>query len=135
MSIFKWNDIYSVKVTEMDDQHKKLLDLINQLHDAMLQRRAKEVQKRILDQLITYTKTHFGNEERLMKHHSYPGLPEQLTQHEIFVDKLRNWLDDYKEGKLTLSLDMMNFLKDWLINHIQKIDKKYSDFFNQKGVT
>lgn len=134
MSVFKWNDSYSVNVTEMDDQHKKLVDLINQLHDAMLGRRAKEIQKGILDQLITYTKTHFTREEQLMQQHNYTGLPEQKIQHEKFVEKLRSWVRDYKDGRLTLSLDMMNFLKDWLLNHIQKVDKKYSDFFAQKGL-
>ncbi|MCP4155241.1 MAG: hemerythrin family protein [bacterium] len=134
MSIFKWDDNYSVKVIEMDRQHKKLVDLINRLHDAMKSGQANEVQKGILQEMIKYTKSHFADEEKYLEKHNYPGMKEQKRQHELFVEELRGFVQDYKDGKLMLSLDIMNFLKDWLLNHILKVDKKYTDFLKEKGV-
>lgn len=135
MALFDWKDVYSVGVEDMDNQHKVLIDAINRLHDAMKSGKAKEMQKKILDELISYTNTHFTAEEKIMAQHSYPGLPEQKKQHQHFVVKLNGFQEDYKSGKLMLSLEMMKFLRDWLSNHILKIDKQYSLFFNQKGVS
>ncbi|MCP4216141.1 MAG: hemerythrin family protein [bacterium] len=134
MSIFKWDESYSVQVTEMDDQHKVLVGLINRLHDAMKEKKAKDIQKGILQELITYTKTHFTEEEEYLEKHNYPYLNEQKKQHEEFVAKLREFIRDYKDGKLMLSFDIMKFLKDWLINHILKIDQKYTTYFKENGI-
>lgn len=72
MALITWNENYSVKVKQFDDQHKKLIDMINELHDAMKVGKGKDVMEKILAGLIQYTVTHFANEERLMKQHNYP---------------------------------------------------------------
>lgn len=134
MALFDWKDDYSVGVEDMDSQHKVLIVAINRLHEAMKSGKAKEIQKKILDELIDYTTVHFTAEEKIMRQYAYPGLDEQKKQHQQFVSKLAGFLEDYNSGKLMLSLEIMKFLRDWLSNHIRKIDKQYSDFFNQKGV-
>lgn len=134
MALFDWKDSFSVNVKTVDDQHKMLIQTLNELHEAMLTRQAKEVISGILKSLADYTKVHFTYEEELLKRHNYPDLPLQKKEHEAFVGKLGEFVTKYKEGHLMLSLEVMNFLKDWLKNHILGLDQKYSSFLNEKGV-
>jgi hemerythrin len=134
MALFEWNDKYSVGVNDMDNQHKKLFAIINELFDAMRDRKSNEVLGKILKDLLDYTIVHFGKEEQLMKQNNYPGLQEQLTQHKIFTDKIKELADKHNSGKMVMSIEISSFLKDWLVNHIQGIDKKYHKFFNDKGI-
>ena len=77
MALLSWNDTYSVKIRKFDDQHKKLIDLINQLHDSMLVGKGKDVMGEVMNSLVDYTKTHFTAEETLMRLHNYPDYESQ----------------------------------------------------------
>jgi len=134
MALFNWDMKYSVGVKMFDDQHKKLFDIINNLFDAMKEGKSKEILGSILDRLLDYTLTHFKDEENVMAKHNYPALDQQKQQHKIFTDKIASLSADHKAGKMVLSIEISNFLKDWLINHIQGIDRQYSEFFNNIGV-
>ncbi|HQB61394.1 MAG TPA: hemerythrin domain-containing protein, partial [Spirochaetota bacterium] len=74
------------------------------------------------------------NEENLMKDHKYPKYEEQKKYHKFFTDKIATYLEDFKNGKIFITVELLFFLKDWLINHINGIDKQYSDFFIERGV-
>lgn len=134
MALFNWKDEYSVKVTKFDDHHKKLVNLINDLHDAMLKGQQQTVIGSTLKALADYTKYHFGEEEKLMVAYNYPGLGEHRAQHDAFVEKVRDSIAKYEAGKLALSIEVMNFLRDWLKGHILQTDKKYTEFFNARKV-
>lgn len=134
MPLITWNDNYSVKVKQMDDQHKKLVDIINHLHDAMKAGKGKEAVDKVLTDLIAYTRTHFTSEESLMKLHAYPGYDEQKKAHTALVNQVVDIQKKFEAGSAPLSQDVMGFLKDWLIKHIQGTDQKYGPYFNQKGV-
>ncbi len=134
MGIIKWEDKMSVKVKEIDEQHKKLVNMINELHEAMLERKSKEALGKIIDGLIEYTDIHFKTEEKYFDKFGYPEADAHKKEHRDFVKKVVDFKKGYDEGKLLLSLDVMNFLKDWLVNHIMGSDQKYSDFFNQHGL-
>lgn len=134
MALIAWSDSYSVKVKQMDEQHRKLVDMINQLHDAMKVGKGKEVVSDVLNSLITYTKTHFGAEERLMATYSYPGYEEQKSAHAALVKRVEEIAQQFKTGNAPLNQEIMAFLKDWLIKHIQGSDQKYGAFFNSKGI-
>ena len=134
MPLITWNDSYSVKVKQMDDQHKKLVDIINHLHDAMKAGKGKDAVDKVLTDLIAYTKTHFASEESLMKLHAYPGYEEQKKAHNSLVMQVVDIQKKFEAGNAPLSQDVMNFLKDWLIKHIQGTDQKYGPYLNQKGV-
>ncbi len=134
MGIIKWEDKMSVKVKEIDEQHKKLVNMINELHEAMLERKSKEALGKIIDGLIEYTDIHFKTEEKYFDKFGYPEADAHKKEHQDFVKKVVDFKKGYDEGKLLLSLDVMNFLKDWLVNHIMGSDQKYSDFFNQHGL-
>jgi hemerythrin len=134
MALITWNDNYSVQVKQFDDQHKKLVGMVNDLHDAMKVGKGKEVVEKVLAGLILYTKSHFADEEKLMKLHNYPGYEEQKKEHNLLAIKVLDLQSNLREGKAVLSQPVMTFLKDWLQNHIQGDDKKYGPFFNSKGI-
>lgn len=136
MTLFKWDESkYGVGVAEFDQHHERLVELINQLHDAMKSGEGKDRLGDIVEEMKDYTAYHFAAEEKLMGRYGYDGLDEQRVQHENFVDRVSEFEKDLKSGKITLTMDVMNFLKDWLTSHIQKSDAKYEDFFHDKGVT
>jgi hemerythrin len=134
MALITWNDSYSVKVKQFDEQHKKLIDLINQLHDAMKVGKGGQVLGDILKALIDYTGNHFAAEERLMKLYSYPEYEQHKKEHNQLVQKVLDVQKKLQEGSAPISQAVLTFLKEWLVNHIQGNDKKYGPFMNGKGV-
>jgi len=134
MALFLWNDEFSVKVGTFDGHHKRLIDLINQLHDAMSSGKGREVIGKIVNSLIEYTKYHFGEEERLMTKYVYDGLPVHKIEHQKFVDKVSDLKAKLDKGDMSVTMETMRFLKEWLSKHILETDKKYSGFFNENGV-
>lgn len=135
MALFEWKDIYSVNIKTVDDQHQMLVASLNELFEAMRSREANAVISGILKGLIDYVGVHFSYEESLMQKHNYPGYAQHKKEHEAFVAKVSDFVEKQKAGKLMLSMEVMNFLKQWLKDHIMGSDKKYSPFLNQKGVT
>ncbi len=134
MPLLTWNDTYSVKIKKFDDQHKRLIDLINQLHDAMLVGKGKEAMGNVLNSLVDYTKTHFAAEETLMKLHNYPDYEQHKKEHNLLVMQVLDIQKQLREGKTPITQAIMFFLKEWLQQHIQGNDKKYGPFLNNKGV-
>jgi hemerythrin len=134
MPLMVWNDTLSVKVDEIDNQHKRLVELVNQLHDAMTQGKGREVMGKVLGGLIDYTKTHFADEERLMLKYNYPAYAQQKAEHDALTRQVLDLQSQYLQGKMTLTLEVMQFLQDWLSNHIQKMDRLFGVYLNSKGV-
>ncbi|MEW6536203.1 MAG: bacteriohemerythrin [Candidatus Auribacterota bacterium] len=134
MALITWSDELSVKIKEIDNQHKKLIDLINSLNDAMKVGKGKEVMDKILKELTSYTVTHFSNEEKYFDKYGYPDTKAHKETHTAFVNKMTEFKDKFEQGKLSLSIEVMNFLSDWLKKHIMGTDQKYSSFFNGKGL-
>jgi hemerythrin-like metal-binding protein len=117
---------------EIDSQHQKLIDLVNRLHDAMSKGKGRDVLGRILVELEDHTKYHFGTEEGLMDKHAYPGTFAQKQKHKELVGQLSAIMADAKQGKLTVTMETMNFLRSWLTDHIMGMDKKLSAFLSAK---
>ena len=135
MALINWEDQMSVGVTQFDSAHKKLIDLINELHDAMLNKQSKETLSKVVGELALYTKNHFADEEEQFKKLNYPNTDNHIKLHKTFVDKVYEFQKGIDSGKLFLSIEVTNFLKDWLIGHIQGVDKKYQTFFNERGIS
>ncbi|ABB33335.1 hemerythrin-like metal-binding protein [Geobacter metallireducens RCH3] len=134
MALITWNDSLSVKVKQFDDQHKKLVEMLNQLFDAMKAGKGSLVVGDILKQLIAYTQTHFAAEERLMTQYGYADLEIHKKEHNALVVQVLDLQKQFQDGKAVLTQNVMTFLRDWLSKHIQGDDKKYGVFFNGKGV-
>ncbi len=129
-----WKDEYSVGIEEMDNDHKKLLNLINQLQTAVHYYTGKEFEEKALDELVDYTKTHFKKEEKLLEDNGYADLEAHKVQHEEFIAKVNEFLEQYKKDSEVTVIDTLEFLKDWLIKHINGTDKEYGKILNQKGI-
>ena len=134
MALFVWKDEYSVNIKQIDDQHKELVAMVNELHEAMMQQRAKEVMGKILNRLVSYCANHFAVEERMMQSNGYPDYAEHKIKHDKVTAKVLSLQNDFKAGKLNLTIEVSQFLKDWLDKHILGTDKKYSAHLNAKGV-
>ena len=134
MALFAWNNGYSVNVQEIDNQHKVLVDIINKLHDSMKVGKGKEVIGEILDELVTYTVFHFGHEEKLFSGNGYSDTNRHKAEHKKLIEQVQNLQNDFKSGKTLITMEIMNFLKDWLSNHIMVTDKKYSSYLNSNGI-
>ena len=129
MALMDWNDKLSVGVEMIDGDHKKLVAMVNELHDAVREARGKEVLGRVLDGLIAYTKTHFGREEVEMTKFKYPRAPEHFKEHAALAAKVIEVQTKYKAGNsAVLSMEVMAFLRDWLLKHIQASDRALGVF-------
>ncbi|MFA6979107.1 MAG: bacteriohemerythrin [Ignavibacteriaceae bacterium] len=134
MALINWNDSYSVKVKEIDGQHKKLVDIINELHDKMKEGKGKEVMEKLLNELLDYTVLHFAFEEKLLNTNNYPDSKTHIKLHSDLIEEVKAFRKKYESGSAMLSLELMNFLKKWLVEHILNSDKKYSAHLNANGV-
>jgi hemerythrin len=134
VAAIEWTQFLSVNVAAMDQQHKKLLQLINDLQESMTQGKGDQVVGNILGQLVSYTKSHFADEEILMAKHSYPGLPAQKTSHAQFTAKVIESQQKLGRGEKP-GVDLLLFLGRWLVEHIKGADKQYGAYFNSRGVS
>lgn len=135
MSLITWNDSFSVNISKIDNEHKKLIEILNFLHAKMLEGKStKEVIRPVLESLVAYAKMHFETEEELFNEHGYPKTKSHVKQHQDFIDKVNQFIRDYKADKVGISVDIMNFLRDWLFHHIMESDKQYTAYLNSKGV-
>jgi hemerythrin-like metal-binding protein len=126
MPFLEWKPEYSVDVAELDMQHKKLMQLINGLHDAMKLGAPKPAVDRILSELARYTQYHFSSEERLLKLHGYEGYEDHVRQHRELAAQVKSFVVRMDQGSLTVPLQLMQFLKSWLTGHILHSDRKYA---------
>jgi hemerythrin len=135
MAVFTWNESYSVRVRQCDAQHKGLFDTINQLADAMRVGKGHAVISQIVSQLITYTRTHFQQEEALMEQAQYPELAAHRQLHRKLVADVEKFQRELEEGLRPNTVAVLDFLKEWLTQHIQKVDKAYSQHLNSHGIS
>ncbi|MEK6564996.1 MAG: bacteriohemerythrin [Candidatus Omnitrophota bacterium] len=136
MSFLDWKpEEYGVGVKECDNQHQKLIKLINELYDAMIEKKTRESLGKILNELVDYTVYHFSAEEDLFKITYYPEAVVQKLEHEKFTKTVTDFKKKFEETSTTLiSVELLKFLKDWLLQHISIVDKKYGPYLNSKGV-
>ena len=130
----EWKDDYSVGIDSIDQQHKKLLNLINQLQTAVDYSTGEEFEREALDELVDYTKTHFTYEEGLMRDNDYPDFEPHKAQHEKMFAKVGEVLAEYEQDQDTAMANAAEYLRDWLINHINGTDKEYSSYLIARGV-
>jgi len=130
MDLISWKESYSVNNAVIDQQHKRLISYINQLHTAMKEAKGKEILQKILDDLVFYTKEHFSTEEKLMEKNNYPQTTFHKMEHAKLTKEVVDLQKKYSAGKTSLTLDVMMFLKNWLNKHILESDQKYKSFIN-----
>lgn len=133
MPFMSWTSDLSVGVEAMDEQHKKLLGIVNQLHDAMKVGKGAGVLGPVLDSLISYTQSHFADEENFQRACRFPEHPQHKMLHAALTRQVLDIQQKFKTGKLIMTGEVLDFLRDWLLNHIKKCDKVYGDFARERG--
>jgi hemerythrin len=135
MAFIEWKNEMSVGVMAMDAQHRKLIRLINQLAEAMQTGRGYTVIEAVLNELVEDSKTHLAAEERLLSMNDYPEYATYKNEHTQLIQKMMELQSQFHKGKLTLSLKLMDFFRDWLVKHIQGSDNRYGRYLNPKGIS
>jgi hemerythrin len=130
----QWKEEYSVGIESIDLQHKKLLGLINSLQTAINYKTGEAFEREALDELVDYTKTHFKFEEDMMEQNGYPDFTTHRAEHERMIARVEEVLSQYQQDQDTAMQNAVDFLQEWLINHINGTDKQYSSFLIDKGV-
>jgi hemerythrin len=134
MALLTWSSKYSVGVTALDSQHNVLFGILNDLHGAMLKGQAQTRTGPLLRKLVEYTRNHFSAEESMMVGTKYPGLAKHRVEHHELTRQVENYLTRFERGEVSLNLQLLNFLRDWLNNHIMKEDHQYGPWLNEHGV-
>lgn len=132
-NLFVWNDDFSVGIQEVDEQHKDLVDLLNQLHEAIIERHGTLASRNILNRLADYTRIHFTVEESLMRVVNYPEYEEHKHVHEELITQVIALQEKLDTGKAAITFELLHFLKIWLQKHIIESDKQFGQFFLDHG--
>jgi hemerythrin len=132
MALIQWNERFSVGVPSLDTQHRQLIDILNELHDAMTNARGKDIQVSIVQRLAKYASTHLETEERMLKTKNYPSFAPHKAQHDAYMLKMKDF-EKQIGGDRSVAVGLMSFLKEWWTGHILNTDKQYSDFMKANG--
>lgn len=132
MPFIEWEKRFDTEIETVDNQHKKLVAIINRLHEALVQLKTEEVLAGVLTELVEYTEYHFNTEEELFEKHKYPETVAHKVKHRRFIIDITKFKNDYRAGNKSISLKLTAFLKDWLLNHIARNDKAFADFIKNK---
>jgi hemerythrin len=135
MAYINWNETFSVKIDSIDAQHKKLIGMINAFYDSANRADNKEKLIALISEMKEYTHYHFTTEEKYMKQYTFSGYGVHKLEHDQFIAKVLEFENKAKNSKLFLSLEVTSFLKSWILNHILEMDKQYSDFLKNRGIT
>lgn len=134
MSLLAWNDMFSVGVLEIDQQHKQLIAITNRLNEAMMADRDRQALSGILDDLLVYTRTHFAYEERLMERYRYADREQHLLEHGKLVQIVVDFQRQFAQGEADVTGELMALLRDWLSRHILNSDRALGKALNRRGV-
>ena len=134
MPIVSWCDEYSVNVREMDDQHQRMLELVNNLHTVVESCIDKSELKDMLAELVEFTRVHFSAEERLMEKYEYPDFLKHRHEHELLLRHMDNLVAAVSSGKYPTFYSDYDVSTDWALIHIAESDKTLGAFLNAKNV-
>ncbi|MGK5089544.1 bacteriohemerythrin [Bdellovibrionota bacterium FG-2] len=134
LAALQWDDKFSVGNTGIDTQHKQLISLINDLSVASATGKGREIVGKTLLGVVDYTVTHFAYEENLMQTQAYPDYAAHKKQHDDLVQQASVLVVKQKSGTTMISIEVMNFLMNWLTHHINGTDKKLGAFLQTQGI-
>ena len=129
----KWTEALLTGIPQIDKQHRKLVALANDLHHALKDGKAQDVMQQILDELVDYTKSHFSFEEGMMRKYRYPEYDTHIKAHQQLIKQLTDIFENFRNKRGCIGLETFVFLKDWLVNHIMRTDKKYVPHIQERS--
>jgi hemerythrin len=135
MALIAWDDSLTVNVREIDSQHKMLLTLVNQLHEATKFGRGSDILGEVFSEVVEYTKYHFAAEERLMRENGFPEYLLHKALHEDLRVRLTELQREFDGGeRAAVGIGTIQFLRDWLVNHISARDRAIGQYMANQGV-
>lgn len=132
MDFVLWNESFMVGYPEVDEDHEKLVGMLNTLNASVASKDTHEVVGQVLNDLLSYTAWHFRHEERLMQTNRFPGYMAHKKEHTALIQQADELQTQFHAGKQVITHDVMDFLKGWLVHHILETDKVMADFLCQK---
>src|SRR5260370_31096009 len=132
--MLEWKTEYAVGIASIDSQQQKLFAIARELYEAMSAGRGKGSLALILDSLVQYTSVHFAHEERLMRVYDYPDFLKHKAQHDALTKQVLAFQKEFEAGMASMTVQLLQFLKDWLENHIKVSDFEYAPCLKQKNV-
>ena len=133
-SVLEWKESYSVGIKKIDHQHKKLLEIMNELSGLDSEEAKDEEFFVVINSMIEYANSHFKTEEKYMEEHGYPGYEQQKKEHNDFIEKIFSLHEELANWSQEIHYKISDYLKDWYISHVLGTDMKYKDFFSEKGL-
>jgi hemerythrin len=132
--IFQWREEYNTHIAEMDEHHRALFKTANKLYDEIHSGRNQAVLEDTLNFLFQYTEEHFTQEEKLMEDYDFPECEAHIKHHMRLIQEVQVLKRKYAAGEKRVDMSIINFLKDWILNHILTEDRKYGPYLNEKGI-
>jgi hemerythrin len=131
---FPWKDTYSVSVIEIDNQHRALIQMLNELYDSFMKKEHEKRLGEILSRLSNYAVIHFETEENYFSLFGYAKRTAHIQEHNDFTDKIKAFRKEFDKNSSALTYKLVNFLREWLMNHILVSDKEYVVCFKENGL-
>jgi hemerythrin len=132
MGVIKWRDSYNTGVAQFDQEHHKIIELIDAMYIALRDKQGKESIEKVCRKAVSYTEVHLANEEQALISINYPGLEEQMTEHARMKKEVEKFQELIASNSMEGATGLYHFLRDWLINHILVCDKKYGSYFQEE---
>lgn len=133
MSI-QWSEEHSVNVKEIDDQHKKFIEILNEFYDAITKGSGRGELDKLLDKITEYASWHFSTEEGYFDEFKYEGSEEHKKEHQKIKDRISAFKHKKGTNEIEYYSDLIDFLEEWLVDHLDVMDKKYIECFNGHGL-
>ncbi|MDR0313474.1 MAG: bacteriohemerythrin [Treponema sp.] len=126
-----WSPTYSVGIALIDEQHKELLKLTNDMFNHCIGDPVSEREyfKKVIHEAVNYVKTHFATEEKIMLRTAFPGYANHKKEHDSFVLSILEHVKNYEEHKTITLIAFTHYLKNWILTHIAVSDKQYFTYF------
>lgn len=135
MAYLEFGPEHEVGIAEVDKQHRKLFEMLSDLHTATVNGEEQSALTAILDDMVEYTVYHFKTEEDLYVKYDFPGYEEHKRVHDELTAQAVELQNQFREGSATISFDLLDFLHDWLVTHTTGLDREMGPFLKSKGVS
>lgn len=133
MAVIAWKSVYETGIVALDNEHRKLIEQVNLLYEAVRDKKCTEVIGDILIMLEDYTENHFQHEEKLMEEYGYPGLAEHRKVHQELRDAVQQLKAREPLATQELARELLQFLRVWVLEHIVDVDKRYGAYLESRG--
>ncbi|MBU5638569.1 bacteriohemerythrin [Geomonas sp. Red69] len=132
MTLVEWDDSLILGVGQIDEHHHRLVDILNRCYRALMLHDHSHELEEVVAELLDYTQYHFRTEEQLMAELDYAAAPSHAAAHRKFINSIHNFKDRSDAGESFVAIDVLVFLKDWLVGHIQNTDRAFTNFINER---